>query len=219
MKILDLNKNEVVEIQDFGKVPIPPDDGNYSQKYQKEFRKDLKPIEITHPEGPSFTVDRNEVKWQKWHLRVGFTNREGLVIHNVSYEDNGKIRPILYRASLSEMIVPYGDPTNDHYKKQVFDAGEVGIGTATPSADLHVENGSNNNTGHFKMGHTRQRRGYVGINSSQTRWYKIMNYATGEIFTGVAQLFHQRGGGYNQTGAYRTYNMSVAGYNLSLIHI
>jgi hypothetical protein len=40
-----------------------------------------------------------------------------------------------------------------------------------------------------------------------------MNYASGEIFTGVAQLFHQRGGGYNQTGAFRTYNMSVAGYN------
>ena len=134
--ILDLNKNEVVEIQDFGKVPIPPDDGNYSQKYQKEFRKDLKPIEITQPEGPSFTVDRNEVKWQKWHLRVGFTNREGLVIHNVSYEDNGKIRPILYRASLSEMIVPYGDPTNDHYKKQVFDAGEVGIGKCANSLEL-----------------------------------------------------------------------------------
>jgi len=134
--ILDLNKNEVIEIQDFGKVPIPPDDGNYSQKYQKEFRKDLKPIEITQPEGPSFTVDRNEVKWQKWHLRVGFTNREGLVIHNVSYEDNGKIRPILYRASLSEMIVPYGDPTNDHYKKQVFDAGEVGIGKCANSLEL-----------------------------------------------------------------------------------
>ena len=134
--ILDLNKNEVVEIQDFGKVPIPPNGGNYSQKYQKEFRKDLKPIEITQPEGPSFTVDRNEVKWQKWHLRVGFTNREGLVIHNVSYEDNGKIRPILYRASLSEMIVPYGDPTNDHYKKQVFDAGEVGIGKCANSLEL-----------------------------------------------------------------------------------
>jgi Cu2+-containing amine oxidase len=134
--ILDLNKNEVVEIQDFGKVHIPPNDGNYSQKYQKEFRKDLKPIEITQPEGPSFTVDRNEVKWQKWHLRVGFTNREGLVIHNVSYEDNGKIRPILYRASLSEMIVPYGDPTNDHYKKQVFDAGEVGIGKCANSLEL-----------------------------------------------------------------------------------
>ena len=134
--ILDLNKNEVVEIQDFGKVPIPPNDGNYSQKYQKEFRKDLKPIEITQPEGPSFTVDRNEVTWQKWHLRVGFTNREGLVIHNVSYEDNGKIRPILYRASLSEMIVPYGDPTNDHYKKQVFDAGEVGIGKCANSLEL-----------------------------------------------------------------------------------
>ena len=28
-----------------------------------------------------------------------------------------------------------------------------------------------------------------------------------------AQLFHNRGGGFNQTGAYRTYNMSVVGYS------
>ena len=134
--ILDLNKNKVVEIQDFGTVPIPPNDGNYSQKYQKEFRKDLKPIEITQPEGPSFEVKGHEVKWQKWNLRVGFTKREGLVIHNVSYEDDGKLRPIIYRASLSEMIVPYGDPTNDHYKKQVFDSGEVGIGKCANSLEL-----------------------------------------------------------------------------------
>tara|TARA_B100000579_G_scaffold436247_1_gene461668 strand:- start:8026 stop:9996 length:1971 start_codon:yes stop_codon:yes gene_type:complete len=134
--ILDLNKNEVVDIQDFGTVPIPPNDGNYSQNYQKEFRTDLKPIEITQPEGPSFKVDGNEVKWQKWNLRIGFTKREGLVIHTVGYEDNGKLRPILYRASLSEMIVPYGDPTNDHFKKQVFDAGEVGIGKCANSLEL-----------------------------------------------------------------------------------
>ena len=97
---------------------------------------------------------------------------------------------------------------------RISSTGEIGIGdNLTGTADLHVEKGTNNNTGHFKMGHTGQRRGYVGISSSQTRWYKIMNYASGEIFTGVAQLFHNRGGGFNQTGAYRTYNVSVAGYN------
>ncbi len=134
--ILDLNKNEVLEIQDFGKVSIPPNDGNYSQNYISDFRTDLKPIEITQPEGPSFKVDGNEVSWQKWNLRIGFTKREGLVIHTVGYEDSGKLRPIIYRASLSEMIVPYGDPSNDHYKKQVFDAGEVGIGKCANSLEL-----------------------------------------------------------------------------------
>ncbi len=134
--IIDLNKSEVFEIQDFGVVPIPPEDGNYAARYQESFRTDLKPIEITQPEGPSFTVTGNEVKWQKWQLRVGYTPREGLVIHNVTYEDQGKIRPILYRGALSEMVVPYGDPTSDHYKKQVFDSGEVGIGKCANSLEL-----------------------------------------------------------------------------------
>jgi primary-amine oxidase len=134
--IIDLNKSEIFEIQDFGVVPIPPEDGNYAARYQESFRTDLKPIEITQPEGPSFTVTGNEVKWQKWQLRVGYTPREGLVIHNVTYEDQGKARPILYRGALSEMVVPYGDPTNDHYKKQVFDSGEVGIGKCANSLEL-----------------------------------------------------------------------------------
>ena len=134
--IFDLNKNQILEIQDFGIVEIPPEDANYSRKYQNEFRTDLKPIKITQPEGPSFIVEGNKVSWQKWSLRIGYTKREGLVIHTVGYEDSGKVRPIIYRAALSEMIVPYGDPTNDHYKKQVFDAGEVGIGKCVNSLEL-----------------------------------------------------------------------------------
>ena len=134
--IIDLDKSEIFEIQDFEVVPIPPEDGNYAARYQKSFREDLKPIEITQPEGPSFEVTGNHVKWQKWELRVGYTPREGLVIHNVTYEDQGKLRPVLYRGALSEMVVPYGDPTNDHYKKQVFDSGEVGIGKCANSLEL-----------------------------------------------------------------------------------
>ena len=99
------------------------------------------------------------------------------------------------------------------YRMMIDSDGHVGIGTNTPDADLHIYRGSNGNSGHMALGHSRLRRGEVGINSSQTRWYKIFNYSTGQIFSGVAQLFHNRGGGFNQTGAYRTYNISVAGYN------
>ena len=55
-------------------------------------------------------VEGNLIKWQRWHIRVGFTWREGLVIYNVSYEDEGRLRPILNRASIAEMAVPYGEP-------------------------------------------------------------------------------------------------------------
>ena len=37
------------------------------------FRKDLKPLEITQPEGAIFEVDGHGVAWQKWRLRIGFT--------------------------------------------------------------------------------------------------------------------------------------------------
>ena len=133
---VDLNAMEVMRIDDYGVVPLAPNDGNYASEFVGEFRQDLKPLEITQPQGPSFTVDGHGVTWQKWHLRVGFTPREGLVIHTVGYEDQGRIRPILYRAALSDMVVPYGEPGKDHYRKNAFDAGEYGIGSLTNSLTL-----------------------------------------------------------------------------------
>ena len=43
----------------------------------------MKPLNVVQPEGPSFSVNGNEVAWQKWHFRVSFNYREGLVLHNV----------------------------------------------------------------------------------------------------------------------------------------
>lgn len=67
-------------------------------------RKDLKPYIVQQPEGASFTVQGNAVSWQKWTFRVGFTNRDGLVIYNVNYDG----RSVFYRLSMCEMTVPYG---------------------------------------------------------------------------------------------------------------
>ena len=134
--VVDLNRMEVVRVDDYGVAPLPPEPGNYGAEFVGKFREDLKPLEITQPEGPSFQVDGWKVTWQKWHLRVGFTPREGLVIHTVGYEDQGRVRPILYRAALSDMVVPYGEPGKDHYRKNAFDAGEYGIGSLTNSLTL-----------------------------------------------------------------------------------
>ena len=76
-------------------------------------RKDLKPVDIVQPEGPELSRSMGtSVEWQKWKFRIGFTSREGLVLHMISCNDGGVERPVLYRASICEMVVPYGDPAS-----------------------------------------------------------------------------------------------------------
>ena len=122
LALVDLDRGEVLDVVDHGVIDIPAAPGEYTQAgmqiegnvpHYARPRADLKPLEITQPEGPSFEVDGYEVRWQKWRFRVGFTAREGLVLHTVGYEDRGVLRSILYRASISEMVVPYGDPAPD----------------------------------------------------------------------------------------------------------
>ena len=72
-------------------------------------RTDLKPLDITQPEGTSFTVDGTELRWQNWSMRLGFNYREGPVIYQVAYDDHGTERDIAYRMSFAEMVVPYRD--------------------------------------------------------------------------------------------------------------
>lgn len=134
--VIDLNKMEVIRIEDMGVVPVPPDPGEYEAQFFPNMRTDVKPLHITQPEGPSFTVDGHHVRWQKWDLRIGFNPREGLVLYQVGYEDQGRLRPILYRASMAEMVVPYGDPRVQHYRKNAFDIGEHGIGMLANSLTL-----------------------------------------------------------------------------------
>lgn len=67
--------------------------------------------------------------WRQWNFRIGFTPREGLVIHSIAYVDGSRgRRPVAHRLSFVEMVVPYGDPNEPHYRKNAFDAGEDGLG-------------------------------------------------------------------------------------------
>lgn len=127
--VVNLNTMAVVRIEDSGTAPVPPEPGEYAREFfQAQFRQDLKPLAITQPQGPSFSVEGHLIRWQGWHLRIGFTPREGLVLYQVGYEDDGRLRPILYRASMAEMVVPYGDPRQQHFRKNAFDLGEHGVG-------------------------------------------------------------------------------------------
>ena len=133
----DSGRNEVLEVNDHGVTTMPKNRASYRVADQPRMRTDLKPISITQPEGPSFTVEGNLVQWQKWQFRISFDPFEGLVLHQVGYnDDDGRLRSILHRASISEMVVPYGDPGPLHGWKNAFDAGEWGLGRMTQSLTL-----------------------------------------------------------------------------------
>lgn len=129
--VVDMNARKVVRFDD-GNIPISKDDGAYDEKAVAKaagkLRPAVKPLKISQPEGPSFKVKDGEVVWQKWRFRYTMHSREGLVLHTVGYEDGGRVRPILYRASLSEMVVPYGDPDPVWAWRNAFDVGEYGVG-------------------------------------------------------------------------------------------
>lgn len=134
--VVDLNTMTVIRMEEYDFVDLPPLSGNYAANRMKNFRNDIRPLEIIQPEGPGFSVKGYEVSWQKWNFVIGFNPREGLTLHELSYEDNGEKRSILYRASLSEMVVPYGDPSETQRRKNAFDSGEYGMGTCANSLEL-----------------------------------------------------------------------------------
>lgn len=134
--VVDLNTMEVLRVEEYGQWPLPPTGCNYAADRVKDQRQDLRRIDISQPDGPSFQVKGSQVEWQNWKLVVGFNAREGLTLHNLRYQDQGEERSILYRASLTEMVVPYGDPTETQRRKNAFDVGEYGMGMCANSLEL-----------------------------------------------------------------------------------
>ena len=114
--------------------------GYFNKDSAEDLFKGPRPIIITQPEGHSFEIKGHEITWQNWKLRFGVDNREGLVLYDVRYIDNGKERTIMYRGSMPEMVVPYGSPDLLQASYNFFDAGEYRLGqgiarSMTPGAD------------------------------------------------------------------------------------
>jgi primary-amine oxidase len=129
---VDLIEKKVLRVLDEFVLPVPAESGDYDDPAVRgPLRTGLRPIEITQPEGPSFTVEGNLLRWQDWSLRVGFDLREGLTLHEISLAG----RPVVYRASVPEMVVPYGDP-QFRFWQAYFDTGEYLVGKWVNSLEL-----------------------------------------------------------------------------------
>lgn len=88
--------------------------------------------------GKNFKINGSQLKWENWQFRFSVNPRRGLEIYDVKYIDNGKKRSILYRASLSEIVTPYGDP--EWYSWYPSDEGDLNFANyaLVPTTDYDV---------------------------------------------------------------------------------
>ena len=135
--IVDLNTMTLLELEDSDPGDRPPNVmGEYLPRLIPMPLRDVTPLTISQPEGVGFTLEGRLLSWQNWQLRIGFNHREGLVLHQVAFQDGQRLRSVAHRLSFAEMVVPYRDASPDHYRRTAFDIGEWGLGFMTTSLSL-----------------------------------------------------------------------------------
>ncbi|KAI7844182.1 hypothetical protein COHA_002317 [Chlorella ohadii] len=108
---------------------IPTQDANFHRSLvDRPWRTSLKPLDVVQPEGPSWSVEGNVVTWEGWQFHLGFSWREGLIINDLKFCDQGRMRPVMYRGALAEIIVPYGEPRPPFELKCAYDIVDYGLG-------------------------------------------------------------------------------------------
>ncbi|MGD9514913.1 primary-amine oxidase [Mycolicibacterium sp.] len=123
--VVDLISREIRQLIDDQLKPIPAERAEWdAAPHAAPTRTTLKPINITQPEGPSFSIDDDVIEWENWKVRVGFDAREGLTLHQLNFNDRGRERSVLYRASVAETMVTYADPAPARNFLNYFDGGE-----------------------------------------------------------------------------------------------
>jgi len=130
---MDMVAKKILKVVDTELVPVGNGAVNY-EEIPEHARPGTTPIAISQPMGASFHIKDGEVSWQNWHFRFRIDQRVGPVVNLVRYEDGGRMRSVMYQGSLSELYVPYMDPSNGWNNRVFIDAGEFysGVGLLKP---------------------------------------------------------------------------------------
>ena len=126
--VVDIGAKKVVQVHDSGEVPLSTENMNFAESDVSPLRPALNPVVLSQPKGANFRMDGNVVEWQKWKFHIRVDRRLGLVLSNVTYNDGGRERSVLYQGYMSEMFVPYNDPDFGWFSRTYFDVGEYGLG-------------------------------------------------------------------------------------------
>ncbi|XP_068650434.1 amine oxidase [copper-containing] gamma 2-like [Aristolochia californica] len=146
--VVDIDAKKVVELTDHGVgIPIPKaqnTDYRYAAQTKTSSSPEMlpvNPISMEQPKGRSFIVEEgHRVKWANWEFHLKTDARAGVIVSRAMVRDEitGELRSVMYKGFLSELFVPYMDPTESWYFKAYLDAGEYGFGLcATPLNPLN----------------------------------------------------------------------------------
>lgn len=133
---VDLNANKITEVWDTENIPAAPGVRELDDKSTPNISTKLKPLVEKRPDGVSYKITGQQVVWDNWSFYYRMHPMKGLVIYNVKYKDKAKERKILFKGSLSEMVVPYGDKDKTWAFRNAFDVGEYGLGRTAHTLDL-----------------------------------------------------------------------------------
>jgi len=126
--IVDIESREVLEVTDLGVVPVVQTSHDLSPEAQQALRQTV-PVTVASSAGGNIRVDGWTVSWNNWRFHMRWDVRAGLIVSMVEYRDKEDWRRILYQGNVSEIYVPYQDPTAGWYYRNYMDEGDYGLGT------------------------------------------------------------------------------------------
>ncbi len=118
---LDMEERVVLDVLDNGSEHRPTESAELPGLVVAEEGDDLS-------RSADVVIVSHTIEWGPWRFHLGMNPRFGPIISTVRYRDGKRERPILYRANLSELYVPYMDADDAWYFRTFLDAGELGIG-------------------------------------------------------------------------------------------
>jgi primary-amine oxidase len=121
--VADLTDAKILRVIDTGAQPSTGPLGDHDAEAVGPTRETHNPVSMVQPLGPSFTVNGQQVSWQNWKFHFRVDPRRGIVLSMVRYTDGGKDRSIMYQGSLSELFVPYMDPSDPWNYQGYYDLG------------------------------------------------------------------------------------------------
>ncbi len=129
--VYDIGKKEVVRVVDLGVIDLPKDGWGYTEEEVAKrlpLRGDSNPVKLVQEGGPNYKINGSHIEWDMWRFNFRVDKRPGLVVSNLDVNDAGTWRSVIYQAHLSEVFVPYMDPSEGWYWRTYMDSGEYGFG-------------------------------------------------------------------------------------------
>ncbi len=76
------------------------------------------------------------MRWQNWSFVIGFNAREGLTLHHLRYDDEGRTARSSTARRSPRWSCPTATPAPRSARKNAFDVGEYGMGMCANSLEL-----------------------------------------------------------------------------------